>query len=153
MSYAQDTVVSVEKSRAEIERILQRYGATKFMYGCDTAKAVICFEAKAKMVKFELPLPDRSDRRFKYTEHRRRVRTDDEAYKAWEQACRTRWRALALCVKAKLEAVSSGITTFESEFLAHFVMPNGKTLGEVAIPQLEAAVLNGQMPQLLIGNG
>lgn len=152
MIYAQDTSVSVEKSRAEVERTLQRYGATKFMYGCDTAKAVICFEAKGKMVKFELPLPDRNDPKFRVTPHRRHRRTDEETYLAWEQACRTRWRALALCVKAKLEAVASGITSFESEFLAHFVMPNGQTLGEVAIPQLEEATKAGRMPQLLLCN-
>lgn len=43
MNYAQNTEVSVEKSRAEIERTLQRYGATKFMYGSDTNRAVIAF--------------------------------------------------------------------------------------------------------------
>lgn len=137
----------------EIERILQKYGATKFMYGTDTARAIICFEAKGKMVKFELPLPDRSAKQFTWTNHKRRYQTQrspEEAYKAWEQACRTRWRALALCVKAKLEAVASGITTFESEFLAHFVMPNGQTLGQMAIPQLEEAAKQGRMPQLLL---
>lgn len=104
------------------------------------------------MVKFELPLPDRNDKRFFRTPHGRRQRTPDEAFRAWEQACRSNWRALALCVKAKLEAVTTGITTFEAEFLAHFVMPNGQTLGQVAIPQLEQASKEGRMPQLLLGN-
>ena len=31
--YAQQTQVSTDKSRAEIERTLQRYGADQFMYG------------------------------------------------------------------------------------------------------------------------
>jgi len=51
-------------------------------------------------------------------------------------------------VKAKLEAVDSGITTFEAEFLAHFVIPGGGTFGEYAIPQIEEVSKTGQMPLL-----
>ena len=50
---------------------------------------------------------------------------------------RQRWRALALCIKAKLEAVECGITSFEEEFLAHVVMPNGQTFGKLALAQIE----------------
>ena len=35
-----------------------------------------------------------------------------------DQACRQRWRALLLVIKAKLEAVTAGISTVETEFLA-----------------------------------
>ncbi len=69
----------------------------------------------------------------------------------WEQACRQRWRALALVVRGKLEAVEAGITTVEDEFLAHLVLPSGETFGEWAGPQLEAAYERGQMPALLPG--
>jgi len=33
MKYARDTSVSVERSKAEIERLLQRYGAKEFAHG------------------------------------------------------------------------------------------------------------------------
>lgn len=151
MSYATTTEVSVEKTRAEIERILQRYGANRFAYMCDERTAVICFQAKGKMVKFLLPLPDRNDPSFRRTPGGRKFRSPDEIYRAWEQSCRSKWRSLFLCVKAKLEAVASGITTFEAEFLAHFVLPNGQTFAEHAIPQLEEASKSGRMPQLLLG--
>lgn len=55
-----------------------------------------------------------------------------------------------LCLKAKLEAVESGITSFEAEFLAHFVIPGGGTFGEYAIPQLEEASKSGSMPTLAL---
>lgn len=153
MIYAENTSVPVEKSRAEIESMLNRYGATRFAYMADEARAIICFQVRDKMVKFMLPLPRRDDPKFWTTPTRRNKRTADEAYREWEQACRSRWRSLCLCIKAKLECVQSDITTFEAEFLAHFVMPDGRTLGEMAIPQLEAAAKDGRMPQLLIGNG
>lgn len=154
MSYAQDTEVPVEKSRAEIERILTRYGADKFMVGSDQSQAVLAFQIRGKMIQFQLPLPDRKDKRFWFTPSRQNQRSEPEAYRAWEQACRSRWRALRLCIQAKLEAVECGITSFESEFLAHFVMPDGQTLGQHVIPRIEEITKLGKMPQMLmLGNG
>ena len=51
--------------------------------------------------------------------------------------------------KAKLEAVETGITEFEDEFLAHIVLPNGQTMGEFAKPQIAHAYDTGDMPPLL----
>lgn len=157
MTYAADTSVSVEKSRAEIESILGRYGASRFGYMTDENKAIVVFEANKKAVKFELPLPDKTDRRF--TECVRRgyytgkKRSPEDAHKLWEQACRSRWRSLCLCIKAKLDMVSTNISSFEIEFLPHFVMPNGKTIGEQMVPQLEAMANNGTMPRLQLTPG
>lgn len=77
---------------------------------------------------------------------------DDKLFlkNGFQQAGRQRWRALSLAIKAKLEAVASGITSFEEEFLAHVVMPNGKTLGSTIIPQIADAYANKKMPPLLI---
>ncbi len=156
LTYAADTSVSVEKSRAEIESILGRYGAEHFGYMTDASRAVIVFEAHGKAVRFSLPLPSKDDEAFHVKQRMylgeptglKTRRDPQSAYKLWEQACRSRWRSLGLCIKAKLEAVSAGITTFETEFLAHFVLPGGKTVGEKLLPQLDDAVKNGQMPQL-----
>lgn len=71
-------------------------------------------------------------------------RSDADIAKHWQQACRQRWRALALCIKAKLEAVECGIVSFEQEFLAHFQMPDGRTIGDHIIHQLK----DNQLPKL-----
>ena len=68
---------------------------------------------------------------------------------AWEQACRQRWRALLLIIRAKLEAAESGITTLESEFLANIVLPDGGTLGQWLAPQIDEAYGTGRMPPML----
>jgi hypothetical protein len=47
MRYAQNTSVSVEKSRSEIEGSLMRWGATRFAYGIDEIRALIGFQFKA----------------------------------------------------------------------------------------------------------
>jgi len=56
-------------------------------------------------------------------------------------------------VKAKLEAVETGIVSLEEEFLAHVVLPDGSTVGQWAEPQLAELYGRGDMPALLPGMG
>lgn len=147
--YADRTDVPSDRSRSEIERTLARYGATQFMYGWETGRAVIGFAMAERRVRFDLPMPDQDDRQFTHTEGRGLERSAAAREQAYEQAVKQRWRALALVVKAKLEAVAAEITTFEEEFLAHIVLPDGSTVGHWAAPQLHEAYRTGSMPPLL----
>lgn len=146
--YAENTSVNVERSKAEIERTLQRYGADQFMSGWDQERAVIGFTMSGRQVRFILELPDKDSDEF-WTTETGRDRSESAAFKSWEQSCRQRWRALALVIKAKLEAVESGITVFEDEFLAHIVLPNGSTVGQWITPQIEKAYETLEMPQMI----
>ena len=145
--FAAQTEVSSEKSRVEIERIVQRYGADQFMSGWQDDAAVVAFRMGARYVRFILPLPTKNERRF--THHSRGIRTPEAAVKEWEQAGRQRWRALALVIKAKLEAIVSGISTFDDEFLSNIVLPSGETAGQWLRPQIDEAYRLGTMPPLL----
>lgn len=159
MKYASATSVSVAKSKAEIEALLSRYGADQFVQGWDQpkdpgegARAVIGFRVDARQIRFELPLPRKDAEEFWRTPAGRRRRNAADADLAWEQAQRQRWRALALVIKAKLEAVETGITTFEQEFLAHIVIPgSGKTVGQWIAPQIESAYVHGKVLAMLPG--
>jgi hypothetical protein len=135
--YAKNTTVSCEKSKTEIERILTRYGATHFAYTTMPEGAVVQFVNNGKRIRFLVPMPNRP-------------RPDAPAahFSRWEKAQRQKWRALALVIKAKLEAVASGICTFEEEFLAHIVLPNGQTAGQHLIPRIDEAYKTGQVPAL-----
>ena len=148
-TYAADTSVSMEKSQAEIERTLTRYGATSFMRGWDQNRAILAFVIRGKQVRMILPMPARSERQFTHTPTGKARTSQQAVTDAWEQACRQRWRALALVVKAKLEAVEAGISTFEDEFLSHIVLPSGETAGQWLIPQVITAYETGVMPPLL----
>lgn len=149
MKYASETTVSVEKSRAEIESIVRRYGASGFASGWSMEKAVIEFELKNRRVRFILPLPSRKD--FRLTPRTQKIRSEQAMEEAWEQGCRQRWRALALAIKAKLEAVDSGIAVFDEEFMAYVVTPGGATIGELVRPQIESFYESGKVPPLLPG--
>jgi hypothetical protein len=149
MAYAENTSVSVEKSKAEIERTLQKYGAAQFISGWDLSRAMIGFTMDNRQIRFIVDLPEKDEKRFTHTPGRGTKRTESQAYSEWEKACRQRWRALALVIKAKLEAVESGITCFEDEFMAHIILPDGQTVGDYMKPQISAAYETKKMPKML----
>lgn len=147
--YAEKTEVPADRSRSEIERTLTRYGAEGFMYGWQDSgkRAVIAFEINSRRVRFELPMPDPKDPEYVRTSQGK-PRSETAARAAWEQASRQRWRALALAVKAKLEAVTAQIATFDEEFLAYIVMPDGRSVGDHALPSIAAAYASGKVQRL-----
>ena len=126
--YAKHTTVPVERSRTQIEQCLERYGASSFVFGWDRSSGIsaIAFEFKGLMFRIEIPIP-----------------TDCPP-----QDERQRWRVLLLVIKAKLEAVESGISTIREEFLAYVMTPGG-TLGKRLIPQLDGIAKSGNIPPLL----
>lgn len=153
--FAANTEVAVERSKAEIERILIRYGASSFGYATEGRRAVVQFKACERFVRFILPLPDPTAERFKYFTRDGNVlygrpRADEARSKAYEQECRQVWRALVLVIKAKLEAVDAGITTFSDEFLAHTILPNGETVSDFIQPKIDEAYQTGFMPTSML---
>ena len=151
MTYAKGTSVAVSKSRAELEAVVTRYGATAFGSYVQGAKAMILFEHKARRVAFVLELPDPDAFRTKPYRGYRTACTPEEKVARWEQACRERWRSLVLVVKAKLEAVAAGITTFEDEFAMHFVLPDGSRLRDKILPRLGEVLDGHPLPPPLPG--
>src|SRR5262245_40303043 len=149
MQYAKDTSVSSEKSQSEIRKTVTRYGATKFAFLEEEGRAAIMFEVSNRRIRFVVPMPDPKDDQFFRIPRRYQRRSAEAARQKWEQACRQRWRALALAIKAKLEVVESGIATFEEEFLAYVVMPDGATVGQHVLPNIEKAYITNSMPPLL----
>jgi hypothetical protein len=147
--YASQTEVTVDRSRSEIERTLARYGADQFIYGWNAKGATVGFRMCGRMIRFNLVLPPKDNEAFTRTPGGRRERSSEAALVVWEQACRQRWRALALVIKAKLEAVESGITTFEDEFLGATLLPDGKTVAESIGGQITDAYRSGNVPKLL----
>jgi hypothetical protein len=153
--FAEGTTVAAGRTRHEIEALLERYGATQFVSGWTELNAVLGFVMRDRQIRFVLPMPAATDEEFT---HRRvnqtgtlQPRTDLQAKEAFSQEVSRRWRSLALIVKAKLEAVESGIVTFEDEFLAHTVLPDGQTAGEWLKPQVAEAYRIGAMPSTLLG--
>jgi hypothetical protein len=146
--FAETTQVPIERTRTEIEQTLFRYGAQGFLYGQDGLQVQLGFRVGRRVFRMALPLPDPEAAEVWDTPTGKR-RSNEQAARVWKQAVKQRWRALLLVIKAKLEAIEIGITTFEDEFLAFTVLPGGHTVGEWAAPQLAAATHAGDLPPLL----
>jgi hypothetical protein len=143
--YAEDTSVSPQKTRCDIEDLLRRNGAREFAFMDDGNMAAVAFTLGKRAIRVQLPYPHVSE--FAKTDSGNTRSHADQAARR-EQAIKARWRALLLIIKAKLEAVASGITTLEREFMPDVVLPNGQTLGVWALPAVERALESGQMPSL-----
>ncbi|GEP00589.1 hypothetical protein [Methylobacterium haplocladii] len=148
--YAADTSVPMDRSISEIRTTVRRYGATEFAHMESDDQAAITFTMKGRRILFRLAMPDRKSREFTHTEAKRQARSATAAEAAWEQACRSRWRALALVIKAKLEAVEVGIVVFEDEFLANTVPPGASvTFGETVRESMRIAHETRELTPLL----
>lgn len=151
-TYASSTEVTSDRSRMEIERTLTRYGADEFGYMTKSGMAAVAFVMHARQIRFVVPLPDKTAREFTLTPTGKKASASAVESK-FEQAIRQRWRALALVVKAKLEAVEAGISEFEQEFGMHIVLPGGQTVYEHTKGWIADAYQVGQVAPLLAIEG
>lgn len=151
MTYARDTTVPIYRSKAEIESMLRAHGAVAFEAGWneEARLAWLQYKLRGRVVRHTLRLPDRAE--FETTPQRRQRRSPALVTQEYEKGVRQRWRALLVLIKGKLAAVEAGITTFEAEFLANLVLPEGPTVGETFVPQLEE-ILEAGAPILALGS-
>ena len=108
MVYARDTSVSVNRTREGIIATLERYGADAFGYAQDGNQQVVFFRMEGRRVRLSVEMPDPEGFSLTPTGIKR---APEVQRRQWEQACRQRWRAMLLLIKAKLEGVALGITS------------------------------------------
>jgi hypothetical protein len=133
---AAETTVAPEKSRAEVERLLRRYGAVGFATTVDLEKAEIRVEfvvpnSKAKdapRVPVRLPVSVHQVYDSLYGQPTKwtadgRVH-DPKGYDAKRmlQAERVAWRNLVLWIDAALSAATVGVQTITEAFFAHTIV-------------------------------
>jgi hypothetical protein len=149
---SEGTAVPVARSKAELERMLRRYGAERFSVAEEytTGRVVVMFtipdtpDAGAKTVDVRFPIETRRvyDRLFgrptkriwKEAAGRYVDEFDPKGYdaKRLEQAERVAWRNVILWTDAQLSAASVGIQTVTEAFIAHAALgPNGERLIDV----------------------
>lgn len=148
-TYAKDTSVSSDRSLTEIRNTIRRYGASGFAYMERDDSASVAFEYANRQVRFQIRFPDPDDPAFTRTPTGLN-RTESAARVEHEKAVRQRWRALALVVKAKLEAVEAEIATFDQEFLPYLVLPGGRTVFETVGEQVAQSIESGVPGRLML---
>jgi hypothetical protein len=135
--FAADTKVPVAQSQAEIEALVKGRGAESYMRGDDQGRAVVTWSMHDRRVMFELPLEPVK-------------KAAKESQSRADKLERQLWRALYLCIKAKLVSVETGVESFEDAFLAQLVVPtsDGRAgrLGRLMKGAIEEAYKKGTVP-------
>lgn len=147
MKYAEGTTVPVEKSRAEIERLITSNGGKNFAFLAGETSHVIVFEFNDRRLKFSVTKPAKNSFPV-YIRGRRQ--TDKQLTEKQDAEFRRLFRVLLLRLKAKFEGVKSKEISFDEEFLANIVTPDGSTVYETIKPHL-TELQPGQLPKLLTG--
>lgn len=136
-----DTSTSVSNSRGELEKILDRYGCTRFGSDHDSLRGVV-------MVWFTVP-DDQSGTAAKIPV-RIEVKLEDVRVRLAEfleknpdpkQVERVAWRHIVFLVEAGLIAAAAGVKKVSEFFLADTLVPN-----ERGLPTRFVAALEGHDP-------
>lgn len=143
--FAADTEVPAERTQGEIYKLLRVHGAAPVAVVLNVGAVTVMFQLNSRTIRLAVPLPTNGPPR----DGRGRITASKQAI-LHAREIRRRWRSLLLVLRAKLEAVQSGIVTFESEWLAYIVTTDGKTVGEKMAPQLDAIAHEGDMPVLYL---
>jgi hypothetical protein len=135
--YAEGTGVDIHQSQQELSTLLRRQGADQVVLAWDaTEGAGVRFKMAGRYAQLMVSAP--SEKRLKELKLRHPRTPEQERIEAEQRRC---WRALLLLVKAKLEAIASGITTAEREFMPDLLMQDGRRLEQWALPALETRQL------------
>lgn len=140
--YASGTTVPVNRSRDELERLLDKVGADSVATMRDGTAAAVAFRLTGRNYVLRLPFPT-DEELVKDSAGRKRGAAAQAT--ARDQTIRERWRALVLLCKAKIVAIDAGVTTPEAEFLAHAMLPTGQTLGEHLAENPEQLMTSGRL--------
>ena len=154
-TFAKGTEVPAERTRVQLEKMLRVAGATSVVVGWQVLAVEIGFEAKGRRLRFTLTIPTRKDRKITH-DARGWVRSQTQQTRVLDAEERRLWRALLLVIRAKLEAVESGIETFDQAFLANIVVPGPDgvtTVGEYVAPAPASAYARGAAMPPLLGAG
>jgi hypothetical protein len=163
--YAEGTAVDAGKSRIEIENLLGKHGASQRQFAVDdeTGRTVLTFKMAERFARISLAIDVKSLPRVGEGYYRADtgIKTP-QGWQRWGVRQRTEWlakereqlnrelmRRLLLVLKAKLELIQDGVTTFEREFLADILLPNGETLHDAVAHRIAAAYQSGEVLPML----
>jgi len=160
-TFAQDTSVSVGRSRGEIDDLLRAWGCTGVMWAdeYDIGRMSLQFrwphDGVTYMARFTVTLESREKIKKEVDAMRGSWKAELTQKRIDERLAargRQEMRILLLWLKAALNAVEAGIVKAEEIFLPFLVGADGRTVAEIAIPRMRDLLTN-DAGRLLPGKG
>lgn len=155
--FAEDTSISVGRSRGDIDDLLRAWGCKSLQWGDDFehGRARLEFQWEREGVRyiarFDVKLPDEATlkKRARHATSGQFLPSKYEDLKA--RIGRQEHRVLLLWLKAAFNAVEAGIVDPAAIFLPFLVGNDGRTVADVALPRMRE-LLGGSASRLL-GDG
>ena len=147
---AEGTTVPVEKTRAEIEALLVRHGASHRGFAEGPDRAMFQFTLHDVSYRFDVVRPTVEELQAEYRASGGTGWGNVDWRKRVEREWMRRWRARLLWLKAQLEYAGGDPEEEVRTLLAHMVLPGGQTMERWVMPQMPA-IATGHMPLLLEG--
>lgn len=141
--YTRGDSISGGASREHIERALLGYGATHVLFTQRGNRSAIAFRGDGRQFRIVVALPQ-PDGTLSSRGDTAEGPIREAKAKVFERATRKFWQALALAIDAKLGAAEAGVSTLESEFLAHVVLPGNRTVLDELEPIIDSAYRSGR---------
>ncbi|MEA5454051.1 hypothetical protein SPF06_04875 [Sinomonas sp. JGH33] len=126
--------------------MLAASGASGFRLASEHGKAAIAFRAGNRRFRLVLGHPGSADSLPDPDYDPLHPHSTGEESKSAQEAARKSWWQLSLLIRAKLEAVATGIVTFDEEFLAYMLMPGGATVFQATAPAITTAYAGAHNP-------
>jgi len=140
--YAQETGVPVSRSRGEIDRLLRAWGAQGIQWSDDfkrdtaTLRFIWNHKGTDYLARFAIHLPGRKELEESAVDGRTGQPSERKMEKLLDMRGKQEHRLLLLWLKAALNAVEAGIIDAAALFLPFLEDRYGKTVAEIAVPQL-----------------
>jgi len=154
--FAEDTTVPVQKSRAEIDRLLRDWGVEGIQWQDDFAndriqlRFVWNVSGMRYLARVGIKLPDRKALEKDALDGRTLRVNENKMRHLLDARGKREHRLLALWLKAALNAVDAGLIKAEELFLPFLEGKDGITVGEIAVKNLPM-LLSGSAERLLPG--
>lgn len=136
MSLPYENSTSGQRALGDIQKILREFGCTKFATGedFDTGEVFVQFEYEGRPIQVSASAKGYAAAWLKehpYTHRTRASRSEHEA-KALKIGSMAVYSILRDWIKGQMTAIAIGVMTFEGAFLAHFMLPSGRSFLEEA---------------------
>jgi hypothetical protein len=169
IAYAEGTVVPISRSREEIARVLQAWGASQVQWGDDYEAGLVMLRFMWTQKKASGSAPAVGARRFQ-ARIVVKLQSKTEIEKEARASTRSSWRptpkgkleklmaargkrehrVLLLWLKATFNAIDMGIISAEEIFFPYMEGADGATVAEMAMPHIERLLGAGGAKMLLL---
>lgn len=154
-AFAEDTTVSIEKSRVELLELLREWKCDGVQWtdhwseGRSMLQFMWSFEKRKYLARFIVLLPDEKTLRERSKHAQRGTIIESKLKRNRELAGRHEHRTLLYFIRSAFAAVKAKLVTPEQVFLPFLVGSDGRTVAESALPQLHRLLEGGTGAELL----